>query len=255
MLLRLIAESSELRRADRSARMHFLAGLARIARSAIAIRMTASGVGRDSPLLVTQVDDLGWATPSDRERVYSYVTNKPVGSDPLAAALLDPERVQVTLARSDVMSTADWALSEMRNDVHRPAGIDESLFSFRRRDCGKLVDVLVLKREWGAPPFGDDERELVDVVQSECAWLFEDEHASTCNVAVNDHLTRRERETLRLLLSGDSEKGIAATLGLSPHTVHQYVRNIYRKAGVASRAELMASALAPHGTRRLATGS
>ena len=45
---------------------------------------------------------------------------------------------------------------------------------------------------------------------------------------------------LTLLLEGESEKMIAARLGLSPLTVHQYITELYRRYGVASRAELLA---------------
>ena len=47
------------------------------------------------------------------------------------------------------------------------------------------------------------------------------------------------------LLGGASEKEIADRMGLSAHTVHQYVKSIYRAFGVRSRAELMARCLAP----------
>jgi DNA-binding CsgD family transcriptional regulator len=56
-------------------------------------------------------------------------------------------------------------------------------------------------------------------------------------------LSRREHETLACLLTGLSEKQVAARLGLSPHTVHQYVKALYRKLAVSSRAELMARCL------------
>ena len=53
-------------------------------------------------------------------------------------------------------------------------------------------------------------------------------------------LSPRMEQTLRSLLSGDSEKQVAARLGLSPHTVHVYAKAIYRKYGVSSRGELLA---------------
>lgn len=56
-------------------------------------------------------------------------------------------------------------------------------------------------------------------------------------------LRARERETLELLLTGASEKQIAASLGISTHTVHQYVKRLYRYLGVTSRAQLMAACL------------
>ena len=53
-------------------------------------------------------------------------------------------------------------------------------------------------------------------------------------------LAPRLRQTLDLLLVGDGEKQIAAKLKLSPHTVHDYVKRVYREFGVCSRAELLA---------------
>ena len=53
-------------------------------------------------------------------------------------------------------------------------------------------------------------------------------------------LSPRMRQTLARLLKGDSEKQIATHLGVSRHTVHVYVKAIYRKFGIASRGELLA---------------
>ena len=50
-------------------------------------------------------------------------------------------------------------------------------------------------------------------------------------------LTPRERETLGLIGRGYSVTEAAGALGLSGHTVHDYVRSIYRKLAIASRAE------------------
>jgi hypothetical protein len=46
------------------------------------------------------------------------------------------------------------------------------------------------------------------------------------------------------LLAGTGEKQIAAKLGYTFNTVHQYIRAIYRRLGVSSRAEFMARCLA-----------
>ena len=53
-------------------------------------------------------------------------------------------------------------------------------------------------------------------------------------------LSPRLRDVLERLLAGDGEKQIAAALGLSRHTVHDYVRQIYVAFGVGSRGELLA---------------
>jgi DNA-binding CsgD family transcriptional regulator len=56
----------------------------------------------------------------------------------------------------------------------------------------------------------------------------------------DDDLSPRMRETLNCLLTGDSEKQAAAKLGVSQHTVHVYVKQLYRKFDVNSRGELLA---------------
>jgi DNA-binding NarL/FixJ family response regulator len=53
-------------------------------------------------------------------------------------------------------------------------------------------------------------------------------------------LPPRHVQTLQRLLEGDSEKQIARHLGVSPHTVHVYVKALYRHFDVSSRGELLA---------------
>ena len=52
-------------------------------------------------------------------------------------------------------------------------------------------------------------------------------------------LTPQEFKTLNLLLEGHSEKETAAKLGISIHTVHCYVKRIYRRFDVNTRSELL----------------
>lgn len=51
-------------------------------------------------------------------------------------------------------------------------------------------------------------------------------------------LTERERDIARLVVAGQSNKEVAATLWLSPWTVQDHLKNIFAKLGVHSRAEL-----------------
>ncbi len=53
-------------------------------------------------------------------------------------------------------------------------------------------------------------------------------------------LPPRLRQTLTSLLSGASEKQIAHTMNLSQHTIHVYVKQIYKHYKVSSRGELLA---------------
>ncbi len=55
-------------------------------------------------------------------------------------------------------------------------------------------------------------------------------------------LSPREFELLQLLARGYSNRQVAAALSLSPHTVGDHVKSIYRKLGVSSRGEAMVRA-------------
>jgi DNA-binding NarL/FixJ family response regulator len=57
---------------------------------------------------------------------------------------------------------------------------------------------------------------------------------------IADGLAPRLRQTLDLLLAGDSEKRIALKLGLKPNSIHSYVKVLYRRFNVTSRGELLA---------------
>ncbi|HEY8080118.1 MAG TPA: helix-turn-helix transcriptional regulator [Labilithrix sp.] len=238
-LLRLFGECREIEGGGSRPARHFLEGLARITRALVALQVDATGIHADAPPVMGRVHDIGWANDADRDRVYGHVAGQPLGADPLTRALVERNERVVTVSRADVVTPSDWERSMVRNDIHRASSIDESLVSMVRKG-GECVSVIALKRAWGERPFCDEERDLLDLAHGECAWVFRDDEAQT---PLDIHWSPRERETLGLLLTGQSEKAIAATLGLSPHTVHDYVKVIFRKVGVASRAELMARAL------------
>lgn len=58
-----------------------------------------------------------------------------------------------------------------------------------------------------------------------------------------EELTVREQEVLQHILSGKSNREIAATLFISENTVKTHTRNIFSKYDVGSRAELISTLL------------
>jgi DNA-binding NarL/FixJ family response regulator len=55
-------------------------------------------------------------------------------------------------------------------------------------------------------------------------------------------LSEREREVLEAIASGATNREIAGTLFLSPHTVKEHTSSLYRKLGVRNRAEAVQKA-------------
>jgi DNA-binding NarL/FixJ family response regulator len=60
-------------------------------------------------------------------------------------------------------------------------------------------------------------------------------------------LTPREREVLGLLVEGLANKEIARALVISPNTVKRYLKSIFEKLGVDSRAGAVAKAMSSRG--------
>jgi len=61
-------------------------------------------------------------------------------------------------------------------------------------------------------------------------------------------LTAREREVLRWLSSGKTDKDIGQILGISPRTVHKHLQRLYEKLGVETRTAAVMRAMAPSAT-------
>lgn len=60
-----------------------------------------------------------------------------------------------------------------------------------------------------------------------------------CELSITEKLTEREGEIASLLIKGKTYRMIAGELHVSENTVKTHVKNIYSKAGVQSRTELM----------------
>lgn len=56
-------------------------------------------------------------------------------------------------------------------------------------------------------------------------------------------LSDREQDVLRTAATGQSNKEVAAALGISPRTVQEHLRSVFRKLGAASRTEAVITAL------------
>lgn len=59
-------------------------------------------------------------------------------------------------------------------------------------------------------------------------------------------LSTREEQVVGLLLEGLSTRRIAEELSISPHTVRDHLKNLYRKTGVGSRGQLVHLAAVAH---------
>lgn len=56
-----------------------------------------------------------------------------------------------------------------------------------------------------------------------------------CSPAMNTEISAREKQLLNFFVQGFSEEEIADALFISTYTVHNHIRNMYRKIGVAGK--------------------
>lgn len=62
---------------------------------------------------------------------------------------------------------------------------------------------------------------------------------SVTNAQGRSLLTKREMDVVTLVVDGASNRDVAAKLGLTEHTVSNYLFRIYEKLGISSRVELV----------------
>src|SRR5262249_16295461 len=101
---------------------------------------------------------------------------------------------------------------------------------------------VVLARE-GEPGFRRPELELLRLGLP--VFALADAHAADLADSVGAALSPREQEIFEYLQRGYSNRQIALVLGTSPLTVRNQLCRLFRKAGVASRAELVGLAASP----------
>ncbi len=102
----------------------------------------------------------------------------------------------------------------------------------------ETVDQLVAYRFAPSQPFDRAEVRLMRLFHAELGRLWSADAMEQAKDPAAD-LAPRLQQTLALLCEGDSEKQVAYKLGISPHTVHNYVKALHQRFDVNSRGELL----------------
>jgi DNA-binding CsgD family transcriptional regulator len=103
------------------------------------------------------------------------------------------------------------------------------------------IDQLGLHRAHGEPCFTGADHRLLRLLHVELGRFWRRDVLERTRDA-HRTLAPRMKQTLALLVDGKSEKEIAFAVGISPHTVHNYVKALHQRFGVSSRGELLAAA-------------
>jgi DNA-binding CsgD family transcriptional regulator len=144
------------------------------------------------------------------------------------------------LRRTDLRADRAWYASAEYQRTMRSFEADHILWCFRPIPTASDENFgLVIFRGRRRRDFDSRELRLVHETAAALAPLLGGPLARFSEPSPLD-LPPRARQVLACLLEGDGDKQVAARLRLSPHTVNQYVKLIFRHFGVSSRAELLA---------------
>jgi DNA-binding CsgD family transcriptional regulator len=144
----------------------------------------------------------------------------------------DPRFIQVLTSR-EILSMRDWRESPYYCDFVRQIGFDESIISLRNAGAPNAGHGFGFFRERGQRAFTESDKLVLRLVELVLGPYIH-------RPPPEPGLSPRDRDVLALLREGLSDKEIAARLGISPHTVNQRTKRLYRRFGVHSRAELLA---------------
>ena len=172
------------------------------------------------------------------DRDYSDVTENYM---PGLARLYDTfvRQSWVTVRREEMVDDQTYYAAPHYRDFRKHLDCDDYVVSIRMVDLPRRPEGIQVDRPHRAERFGMREVALLKLLHDEIAPLVGVRLATEEHLC-RDGLSKRLRETLELLLDGNSEKEAAREMDLSVKTVHEYVGMIYKHFQVSSRAELMA---------------
>ena len=101
------------------------------------------------------------------------------------------------------------------------------------------VDQLGIHKDSTQPPFTPAQHRLIRLFHLELGRLWTNDAILKASDP-STQLPPRLGQTLAALQQGLSEKEVSAQLGISRHTVHNYVKALHHRLGVTSRGELLA---------------
>ena len=253
-LLRLLGDVAELDGDHRVKKRFLISELAQLLQADVWLWVQGQKHDQSDRAIPFLHIDGGW-TNDEQKACYVQWHSHPEYATLVLKGIADLWGQFFTVTRQQIVPDQRWYDSSLYRDWYLPAGLDQFLatvYPIGRIQPDELtVSGLMFHRATGAPAFDNRDRFLLHLVAAEVEWL----HRAGTEVAaaqrVADITAPRLWAVLLLLFSGDSKKQIADKLGLSYHTIDDYMKQIYRRFDVQSRGELMAQFLAGQSSVRM----
>lgn len=187
--------------------------------------------------------DFGWRGDQERAAWREYFSHLDISDDPTWQVIYPHVGRPLTRFRDQFMSPAHWYRCEHVQRYRRTSGVDSFIISQRPLPWMNRDHIIYMLRGWNEPPLSLRHQRIVELFHNELAIMLQRDVHNVYTDPCLATLSPRLRQTLHLLLAGHAEKQIAARVALSRHTVHQYIKDLYRRTHVSSKAELLAKLL------------
>jgi DNA-binding CsgD family transcriptional regulator len=231
----LLGECRELELDFTQWQQHMLQGLCRLLRAQIGIGGEMSWTGPDRMMVPIRCENYRPA-PARWPEYAEWLKNPRIFINAAVREFHGLRQRQATRSRQQLIDDREFYRSPFFNELLKPGGFNHGMLSKYRLGTGRRMHEVVLNRVTGEPPFGQRDCRVLQLFHEELGPRVEQSLTLF-------RLAPRLRQTLEALLEGNSEKQAALRLGLSVHTVHEYVTTLYRRFEVSSRAELLAQFL------------
>lgn len=152
---------------------------------------------------------------------------------------------------SDFLTRAEYHALDLYQHVYKPLGVEHQVAIEMPSPADITIGIALSRKR---RDFSQRDRDVLNLARPHLiqAWRNAQRRAPelarpTPVVPEPDRLrllgmSRREAEVLQLLMQGSATADVAATLGISPRTVHKHSERIREKLGVHSRAAVVAAA-------------
>ena len=166
------------------------------------------------------------------------------GDDWAVVRLDGRRRIRELAPRAASMLASACQNTRLRAGAHLPAKID----SWLKQSAEGNVPTLALSPLVLACPEGHVTVRAMPEFAGAAAWLLlvRSERNAPSRMPPESALTVREREILRWVANGKTDRQVAAIVGLSHRTVQKHLEHIYTKLGVENRTAAVMRVASPH---------
>jgi DNA-binding CsgD family transcriptional regulator len=243
-LLRIQCELSELPPFTSEWKEHVLKGLVSLVPAQLAFFAEMADFRENAVPKTLGVAAIGWLDEEARLDFHRWITRRDMTkTHPVLDAITRIRKRAYTHRRIELVDDRDWYRSEIVNTMFRVSRVDDNISAVYRIDQHGTMVGYGIYRAASDPPFTKRDRVIAHLLLTGIAPRYIREQARLQEV---NSLSPRLRQVLNGLISGEGEKQIAFKLGLSRHTVHEYIGELYRRFDISSRAELMLKVLQPY---------